>query len=231
MAFGPKFISPTKLKTSIYSKESLPIYRAFFECAYFLRETTKPAIVLTDNKSILQFYQTKAIPPSFWNAYDYVLQNKFKVSHNAGSVNTAADFLSRLELWVTVGDVSQNPRRHTDNTHWGDNILHGLSRRWTVILDTNRWSSWERRTGPWMQITIRRKGDRMGSNWETILKEAKYQEVHKDRRKHYVVLHELNQGNCTDTSRPRCWPSPQDLKTQKTLPTTSWSTTDNRQTI
>ena len=36
-----------------------------------------------------------------WNACDYVLQCNFKATHLAGSVNTAADFLSRLELKLT----------------------------------------------------------------------------------------------------------------------------------
>ena len=48
-----------------------------------------------------RFFQTKAIPPSLWNACDYVLQFNFKKAHIAGSVNTAADFLPRLELKVT----------------------------------------------------------------------------------------------------------------------------------
>ena len=64
-------------------------------------EATNPTIVLTDNKSVTQLFQTKAIPPSLWNACDYVLQFNFKIAHIAGSVNTAADFLSRLELKVT----------------------------------------------------------------------------------------------------------------------------------
>ena len=64
-------------------------------------QTSKPTIVLTDNKSVTRFFQTKAIPPSLWNACDYVLQFNFKIAHIAGSVNTAADFLSRLELKVT----------------------------------------------------------------------------------------------------------------------------------
>ena len=64
-------------------------------------ETSKPTIVLTDNKSVTRFFQTKAIPPSLWNACDYVLQFNFKIALIAGSVNTAADFLSRLELRVT----------------------------------------------------------------------------------------------------------------------------------
>ena len=41
------------------------------------------------------------IPASLWNACDYVLQFNFQIAHIAGSVNTAADFLSRLELKVT----------------------------------------------------------------------------------------------------------------------------------
>ena len=101
VAFGSKFFSPAQLKMSIYSKEFLAIYMAFLEFAHILREATKPTIVLTDNKSVTRFFQTKAIPPALWNAYDYVLQFNFKIAHLAGSVNTAADFLSRLELKVT----------------------------------------------------------------------------------------------------------------------------------
>ena len=46
------------------------------------------------------FFQTKAIPPALWNACDYVLQFNLEIAHIAGSVNTAADFLSRLQLKV-----------------------------------------------------------------------------------------------------------------------------------
>ena len=74
---------------------------AFFEFADILREATKPTIVLRDNKSVARFFQTKATPPALRNACDYVLQFNFKIAHIAGSVNTAADFLSRLELKAT----------------------------------------------------------------------------------------------------------------------------------
>ena len=100
IAFGSKIISPAQLKTSIYLKEFLAISTAFLEFAHILRETSKPAIVLTDNKSVTRLFQTKAIPPSLWNASDYVLQFNFKIAHIAGSINAAADFLSRLELKV-----------------------------------------------------------------------------------------------------------------------------------
>ena len=71
---------------------------AILQFAHILWEATKPTIVLTDSKSVTRFFQTKAIPPALWNACDYVLQFNFKIAHNACSVNTAADFLSRLEL-------------------------------------------------------------------------------------------------------------------------------------
>ena len=43
----------------------------------------------------------KAIPPAQRIACDYVLEFNFKIAHVAGSVNTAADFLSKMELKVT----------------------------------------------------------------------------------------------------------------------------------
>ena len=100
VAFGSKILSPAQLKMSIYSKDFLVIYMAFLEFAHVLWETTKPTIVLTDNKSVTRFFQTKANPPSLWNACDYVLQFNFKIAHLAGSVNTAAGLLSPLELKV-----------------------------------------------------------------------------------------------------------------------------------
>ena len=67
-AFGSNFFfSPAQLKMSIYSKETLGNCRAFLEFAHNLREPTKPTIVLTDNKSVRRFFQTKAVPPALWN--------------------------------------------------------------------------------------------------------------------------------------------------------------------
>ena len=101
VAFGSKIFSPAQLKISIYSKEFLSIYMTFLEFVHILCEATKPTIVLIDNKSVTRFFQTKAIPPSLWNACDYVLQFNFRITHIAGSVKTAADFFSRLEVKVT----------------------------------------------------------------------------------------------------------------------------------
>ena len=100
---------------SIYSKEFLATYIAFLEFAHILWEATQPTIVLTDNKSVTRFFQTKAIPPAFWNACDYVLQFNFKIAHIAGSVNTAADFLSRFEPKVTE-ETRLKLREHIQTT-------------------------------------------------------------------------------------------------------------------
>ena len=116
VAFGSKIFSPAQLKMFIYSKENLAIYMAFLEFAHILWEATKPTIVLTDNKSVNRFFQTKAIPPALWSACDYVLQLNFKIAHVAGSVNTAAEFLSRLELKVTEL-IRLNIREDIQTTH------------------------------------------------------------------------------------------------------------------
>ena len=116
VAFGSKVFSPAQLKMSFYSKEFLAIYLAFLEFAHILWQTSKPTIVLTDNKSVTRFFQTKAIPPSLWDACVYVLQFNFKIAHIAGSVNTAADFLSRLELKVTA-KIHLKIREDVQTTH------------------------------------------------------------------------------------------------------------------
>ena len=67
---------------------------------------------MTDNKLVTRFFQTKAIPPSLWNACDYVLQRNFKIAHIAGLVES-----SWLSLAIRIeshgGDSSQNPGRCT----------------------------------------------------------------------------------------------------------------------
>ena len=98
VAFGSKVFSPAQLKMSIYCKEFLAIYHAFLEYIHILWETTLPTLVMTDNRSVTRFFQTKAIPPTLWNADDYVPQFNFHIMHVAGTQNTAAYFLSRIDL-------------------------------------------------------------------------------------------------------------------------------------
>ena len=85
VAFGSKVFSPAQLKMSIYCKEFLAIYHAFLEYSHIVWETTQPTLVMTDNRSVTRFFQTKAITPphthththTLWNACDYVLQFNF----------------------------------------------------------------------------------------------------------------------------------------------------------
>ena len=65
VAFGPKVFSPAQLKMSIYCKDFLANYRAFIEYSLILWETTLPTLVMTDNRSVTKFFQTKAIPPHY----------------------------------------------------------------------------------------------------------------------------------------------------------------------
>ena len=98
VAFGSKVFSPAQLKITIYCKELLAIYHAFLEYSHILWETTLPTLVLTDNRSVTRFFQTKAIPPTLWNACDCVLQFNFHIMHVARTQNTVADFLSTIDL-------------------------------------------------------------------------------------------------------------------------------------
>ena len=102
VAFGSNVFYTAQLNMSIYSKKILAIYLAFLEFAHILWEASKPTIVLVDKKSVTRLFQTKAIPPSLWNACNYLLQFNFEIAHIAGSVNTAADFFSRLKLKATA---------------------------------------------------------------------------------------------------------------------------------
>ena len=96
-----KFSAPAQFKMSIYTEEVLAIYMTFLEFAHILREATKPTTVLTDNKSVTRFSETMATPPALCNACDYVLGFNIKIARIAVSVNTAADFFSRLEPLIT----------------------------------------------------------------------------------------------------------------------------------
>ena len=98
IAYGSKTFTPSQLKMSIYAKEFLAIYYAFKEFGHIFWGTPQPVIILTDNKSVTRFFQTKIIPPPLWNACDFVIQFNFIIAHIPGKNNTASDYLSRMEM-------------------------------------------------------------------------------------------------------------------------------------
>ena len=101
IAYGSKTFTPSQHKMSIYAKEFLAKYYAFKEYVHIFWGTPQPVIILTDNKSVTRFFQTKIIPPPFWNACDFVFQFNFIIAHIPGKNNTAADYLSRMEMEPT----------------------------------------------------------------------------------------------------------------------------------
>ena len=116
VVFGSRVFSQAQLKMSIYCKEFLAINHAFLEYSHILWETTKPTLVLTDSRSVTRFFLNKDYATPLWNACDYVLQFKFGIMHAAGSQNTAANFLSRLEL-TPKKSSTEITRRHSNVTH------------------------------------------------------------------------------------------------------------------
>ena len=53
---------------------------------------------MADGKQVTRFFQTEIFPPPLWNASDLVLQFNCTKAHIHGTMNTAADFLSRRKL-------------------------------------------------------------------------------------------------------------------------------------
>ena len=87
-----------KTKMSIYAKEFPAFYMVFKDVGHIFYGATKPVIIMTESKSVIRFFQTKMIPPPLWIACDFVLQFVFTIAHIPGKMNTAADFLYRLEM-------------------------------------------------------------------------------------------------------------------------------------
>ena len=56
----------------------------------------KPGLVLTDNRAVTRFFQTKIIPQTLWNVLDHVLSFDIILGHIHGKANLAADYLSRI---------------------------------------------------------------------------------------------------------------------------------------
>ena len=83
---------------SIYAKELLAIYLAFNEFEHIFWGAIKPVIIMTDNKSVTRFFQSKMIPPPSWNACDFVLQSNFTIAQSPWKRNTAVDVLFRLQM-------------------------------------------------------------------------------------------------------------------------------------
>ena len=97
VSFGSHLFNATQFKFSIYYKEFLALYYALDYLSHYIWGSSKQVIILTDNKSLTQFFQSKVIPPSLWNCLDRILAFNIVIAHIPGRANYAADFLSRME--------------------------------------------------------------------------------------------------------------------------------------
>ena len=97
LSFGSRLFTTTQLKLSVYYKEFLALYFALDHFAHIIWGATKPVLVLTDKRSLTQFFQSKIIHPSLWNCLHRVLSFNILFAHIPVKANTAADFLSRIQ--------------------------------------------------------------------------------------------------------------------------------------
>ena len=190
--------------------------------AHNLWEATKPTTVPTDNKSVRRFIQRKAISPALWNACDYVLQFNFKISHLAVSVNTAADFLSRLELKVMEKirlKIRENIRTTPiEVTTSSSDVAEEEQIFFTEAHDNDE--SEEQTLERKKQSQQNAMQNAMRSKWGTTLFQNKCERFYKNRRKHDVAFHEWNQGKHTKTSWARCRSGPKKHETENSKPIT-----------
>ena len=132
VAYGSKTFTPAQIKMSIYAKEFLAIYFAFKEFGHIFWGAPKPVIILTDNKAVTRFFQTKIIPPALWNACEYVIQ----FCHSAYPGGTKHS----CRLFVPIGSRSEgqtsdeNSRRCTNTTDRNQcPICRGVTRRTNLL--------------------------------------------------------------------------------------------------
>ena len=95
VSFGSCIFKPNQPKMSIYAKEFLAVH---FARDIILWGCEKPALVLTDNRAVTRFFQTKIIPPTLWNALDHVVSFDIILGDIPGKANLAADYLSRIHI-------------------------------------------------------------------------------------------------------------------------------------
>ena len=137
VAYESKTFSPAQLKMSLYAKKFLAIFFAFKEFEHIFWGTPTPVIFLTDNKSVTRFFQTKIIPRTLWKACDYVIQFSFTIAHIPGKNNTAADYLSRLEI-SPKKIRTPHTRGHSNHTHRTQCPIGGSNRIGPDILYRRR---------------------------------------------------------------------------------------------
>ena len=97
VSFGSQLFNTSQLKMSTYCKEFLALHFALEYFSHFIWGAEKPVIILTDNKSLTSFFQSKSLHPALWNFMDRVIAYNIVLAHIPSRANAAADFLSRMQ--------------------------------------------------------------------------------------------------------------------------------------
>ena len=95
VSFGSHLFNTTQLKFSIYNKKFLVLYYALD--SHYFWGSSQQVIILSVNKSLKQFFQSKVIPPSLRNCLDRILAFKIVIAHIPGSANYTANLFSKTE--------------------------------------------------------------------------------------------------------------------------------------
>ena len=90
VAFVTQRFTESEMSLTMYAKEFLAMHFAFDELAHSLWGVKKPTIVMTDNKALARFFQSKKIPPKLWNYSNLALQFDIVLAHEPGVENSAA---------------------------------------------------------------------------------------------------------------------------------------------
>ena len=97
VSYGSQLFNASRLKMSTYCKEILALYFALGYFCHFIWGTEKPVFMLTNNKRLTSFFQSKSFHPALWNFMDRVIAYNRVLAHISGRANAAADFLSRMQ--------------------------------------------------------------------------------------------------------------------------------------
>ena len=98
VAFGSQRFTEGQMSLTMNAKEILAVHFASDELAHKFWGVKKPTIVMTDNKALFRFFQSKRFPPKLWNLCDQTLQIDYVLAHLSGVENPAADYLYRLDI-------------------------------------------------------------------------------------------------------------------------------------
>ena len=88
--------------------------------------------------------------------------------------------------------ASQNLGTHTDNTHWGDNILLGRHRQRTGLLHIDRWWRCDRRTNPWPEKQSQKKVTEWITKGEPSSRKPSIKEFTKNDRNTTSYMNGIN---------------------------------------